>query len=126
MINLTKSLEDYLEAIYVLQLQTGSVRITDVAKMLGFSKPSVNKAVNILKDEGLLVQQYYGKINLTKSGIILAKNIYFRHNALMKFLVDDIGIESNIAKLEACKIEHDISKNSLLKIIAYAKKNSDK
>ncbi len=122
MIELTGSLEDYLETIYLLQQRDGSVRITDIAKSLNFSKPSVSKAVNILKENGLLLQEKYGKINLTDKGIAFAEEIYFRHKSLLKFLIDDVGIDPQIAESEACKIEHDISKDSILKIISYANK----
>ena len=123
MIELTDSLEDYLESIYLLEKRNGCVGVTDIAKDLGLSKPSVNKAVNILKTEGLLIQKRYGKIKLTELGADLAKDVYFRHESLMNFLVDDIGIDPKIAESEACKIEHIISKDSLCKIISYAKKN---
>ena len=76
---LTKSLEDYLEAILILEKGHDEVRVTDIANFLDISKPSVNKAVKILKDEKLIDFEKYGKIKLTAQGTKIAKDIFFRH-----------------------------------------------
>lgn len=122
---LTKSLEDYLEAILILEKDHDEVRVTDIANFLDISKPSVNKAVKILKDEKLIDFEKYGKIKLTAQGTKIAKDIFFRHQTLKKFLMDDLGIDKETAESEACAIEHVISKESLYKLIEYSKKVKD-
>lgn len=119
---LTKSLEDYLEAILILKNDFNEVRLTDIAAFLKISKPSVNKAVNVLRDENLIDSEKYGRIKLTKQGEKIAKDIYFRHQTLKRFLIDDLGIDKETAESEACAIEHVISKKSLYKLIEYSKK----
>ena len=122
---LTKSLEDYLEAILILEKDHDEVRVTDIANFLDISKPSVNKAVKILKDEKLIDFEKYGKIKLTAQGTKIAKDIFFRHQTLKKFLMNDLGIDKETAESEACAIEHVISKESLYKLIEYSKKVKD-
>lgn len=125
MAELTGSLEDYLETIYILLKKSATVRITDIAKFLALSKPSVNRAVKTLKEANLVVHEKYGTITLTKKGEELAKGVYFRHKTLMNFLVNDLKIEPKTAEQEACRIEHDISEESLKKLIAYSKKHKN-
>lgn len=122
---LTKSLEDYLEAILILEKGHDEVRVTDIANFLDISKPSVNKAVKILKDEKLIDFEKYGKIKLTAQGTKIAKDIFFRHQTLKNFLMNDLGIDKETAESEACAIEHVISKESLYKLIEYSKKVKD-
>ena len=122
---LTKSLEDYLEAVLILEKDHDEVRVTDIANFLDISKPSVNKAVKIFKDENLINFEKYGKIKLTAQGTKIAKDIFFRHQTLKKFLMDDLGIDKETAESEACAIEHVISKESLYKLIEYSKKVKD-
>lgn len=120
-VKLTGSLEDYLEAVYLIEKKKGEVRITDIALFMNLSKPSVNKAVSTLKENGLLEHEKYGAIKLTESGTNLAKEIYFRHETLTKFFIETLGIEPEIAEDEACKIEHIISRQTLSKLVDYMK-----
>lgn len=120
-VKLTGSLEDYLEAVYLIEKKKGEVRITDIALFMNLSKPSVNKAVSTLKENGLLEHEKYGAIKLTVSGTKLAKEIYFRHETLTKFFIETLGIEPEIAEDEACKIEHIISRQTLSKLVDYMK-----
>ena len=120
-VKLTGSLEDYLEAVYLIEKKKGEVRITDIALFMNLSKPSVNKAVSTLKENGLLEHEKYGAIKLTVSGTNLAKEIYFRHETLTKFFIETLGIEPEIAEDEACKIEHIISRQTLSKLVDYMK-----
>ena len=122
---LTDSLEDYLEAIYILEKSNQRVRITDIAVKLKLSKPSVNKAINLLKGSGLVDHEKYGNIILTEEGRKVAKEIYYMHNTLKEFLINELNIAPEVAELEACGIEHVISKDSLNKLIEYSK-NSKK
>lgn len=124
-VKLTGSLEDYLEAVYLVEKKKGEVRITDIALFMNLSKPSVNKAVSTLKESGLLEHEKYGTIKLTESGTKLAKEIYFRHETLTKFFIETLDIEPEIAENEACKIEHIISRQTLNKLVDYMKNFSN-
>lgn len=122
-LKLTSSLEDYLEVIYLLTKDKGEVRITDIAVFMNLSKPSVNRAIVSLKENALLEHERYGTIKLTKDGLLLAKEIYFRHEILTKFFVKTLGIDPDIAQNDACKIEHIISHQTLSKLVAYMNKS---
>lgn len=119
---LSTSLEDYLETIFILNKERGEIRITDIANAMEISKPSVNKAVSNLKNQGFLTHQKYGEIKLTKEGKELAKSIYFKHSTLVNFLTKKLGINKETAENDACKIEHVISPETLEKLIKYTLK----
>ena len=107
---LHESAEMYLETIYELSL-TGNVRSIDVAESMGYSKPSVSRAVGLLKQGGYLLMEKDGSLILTDSGLYVAKNIYERHKVL-SHLLEAIGIDKKTAAEDACKIEHVISEES--------------
>ncbi len=122
--NLTSSLEDYLEAIYLLE-KKGSVRVSDIADFLGVSKPSVNRAIgNLLKHE-LVDHELYGDVSLTQKGRALASKVLRRHKIIKKFLTDTLGVEEDVAELDACRMEHVISVRTLQKLYQYCEANSD-
>lgn len=121
---LTNSLEDYLEAIYLIKKETGEAHITDIALRLKCSKPSVNKAVFLLKEKELLSQEKYGQISLTRIGEKTAKDIYFRHQTLIDFLCNTLEVDYEIAKIDACKMEHVISRQTLENLLKYMKNNT--
>ena len=108
--------EDYLETIYILRKRNGSVRSVDVANELNFSRPSVSRAVGILKEDGELV--------LTKLGLEKAKSVYDRHTNLTKFLMLTAGVDEQTAETDACRIEHIISVSTFAGIKKYLKENS--
>lgn len=111
---LSKSSEDYLEAIYELAGEDNhAVRSVDIADKLGVSRPSVNNALNILKKEQMVVQEPYGAISLTCQGQLYGKSIYARHTTLYSFLHSVLGVESERAEEEACEIEHTISEDTI-------------
>lgn len=112
--------EDYLEAIAMLggTLET-SVRSVDVAKQMGVSKASVNKAIGLLKEKGYVEQPYYGDITFTELGYNYAKAVYKRHRYLKTFLSKALGIAEDVAEDEACLMEHAISDDSFEKWVAY-------
>ena len=117
------SREDYLEAILMLGGTTEkSVRSVDVAKQLGVSRASVNKAIGLLKEGGYLLQPFYGDITLTQQGYDYAKSVYERHEYLTKFLTYELGIDPETAEEEACLMEHAISDDSFKKWVAYIDK----
>ncbi len=110
---LTASLEDYLEVIHILHQNAKNVGVTDIAKVLGISKPSVTRAIKSLKNNSLVIQEKYGKIVLTPEGDKIAKSVYSRHKVLRKFLTEVLKISEDTAEIDACKIEHIISKETL-------------
>ena len=97
-----------MEAIYVLSQKSSVVRGIDVADYLGYSKPSVSRALGILRDEGLLKKDDAGNLKLTEAGEILAKRIYERHTVLTKMFVS-LGVDEATAAEDACRVEHYIS-----------------
>ena len=105
---LHESGEDYLEAVLVLRQQKGTVRSIDVAQYLGFSKPSVSRAVSILKANGYLTMEKDGRLELTPEGEANAQRVYERHRFLSQWLVR-LGVSPEVAAADACRIEHDIS-----------------
>ena len=117
---LSKSHEDYLEAIVMLGgTTTDSVRVVDVAAKLGVAKASVTRAVSYLKENGLLDQPYYGDITLTEEGFARGNSVLERHHMLYSFLTQVLGIDEERAEDEACMMEHAISDESFEKWMDY-------
>ncbi len=110
-VTIQESGEMYLETILILSKTSNEVRSLDVAEYMGFSKPSVSRAVGILKDGGFVVTDHSGFLFLTDKGQELAETIYERHTLLSKWLMN-LGVEEKVAVEDACKIEHDISEES--------------
>lgn len=112
--------EDYLEAIIMLGGTTEDpVRSVDIAKQMGVSKASVNKAVGLLKEKSLVKQPYYGDITLTDKGFEYGRAVYKRHRYLTAFLSKELGIPADVAESEACLMEHAISDDSFEKWVSY-------
>ena len=103
--------EMYLETILVLQKRQQKVRAIDISEHMGYSKPSVSRALSILKDSSHISVDRDGNITLTDSGRDLAAKIYERHVVLTDMLVS-LGVDRETALVDACKIEHDISDES--------------
>lgn len=110
---LTPSIEDYLEAIYVLNQDKKGVRSVDVADKLRVAKPSVNRALKSLVEGGLIEQQRYSVIYLTDLGKEQAKKILHRHTVIKRFLTDVLGLGDERADDEACKIEHVVCEDTV-------------
>lgn len=108
---LQESGEMYLETILILSNKSPHVRSLDVAEYMGFSKPSVSRAVGLLKKGGFLTVSTEGFLQLTDDGLSVAKKIYERHVIISDFL-EHIGVDKETAVDDACKIEHDISEKS--------------
>ena len=106
--NLTKSIEDYMEAIYMTEQEKGEIKSVDIACKLGVSKPAVNKAMNELNSLNLIKKSNYSNIALTDEGRKLAKKIYDKHILIYEFLLS-IGVSKEKANIDCCKIEHVIS-----------------
>ena len=114
--NRFESKEDYLERILVLSQNNKLVRAIDIASDMNYSKPSVSIALKKLKKEGYItVCETTGNVSLTESGKQIALEVYKRHQTLVSFFVK-LGVSEETAKEDACKIEHDISKETLQKI----------
>ena len=119
---LQESGEMYLETIYVLSQESNSVRAIDIGDYMGFSKPSVSRALGLLKDEGLIKKDADSHITLTQAGEILAKRIYERHTVLTKLFIQ-LGVDEQTATEDACRIEHYISDKSFNAIKAHMKQH---
>lgn len=118
--SLHESAEMYLETIYTLSLTKTHVRSIDVAEALNYSRPSVSRAVGLLKKDGYLEMDEDGSLNLTELGKGTAEKIYERHTILTAALMA-LGVDPETAAEDACKIEHDISDKSLAAIKAHMK-----
>ena len=110
--SLYESGEMYLESILVITKQGKNIRAIDLCEYMGYSKPSVSRALGILKKSGHVEVDANGHLSLTNEGLIVAEKIYERHKILTEFLVS-IGVSPEIASDDACKIEHHISDESL-------------
>lgn len=108
---LKPSSEMYLESIYVLSKSKTSVRSIDVAEYMNYSKPSVSRAIGILKKENYITVAHDGCITLTDSGLLYAEKIYERHTVLSEILMI-LGVDEETATEDACRIEHVISDKS--------------
>lgn len=126
MVKLSSSLEDYLEAIYILVQQGGEVRLTDVADFLNVSQPSVSRAIGTLKDAGLVVHESYGQISLSPKGKTQAKKVLGRHMLFKRFLTDTLGVDEATAEKDACRMEHVVSGETIEKLHAYLENESKK
>ena len=122
--SLTSSMEDYLEAVLIMQQRHGYVRCVDVAKQLGVKKPSVSRAVKELSISGHLVKNADGTLSLTETGLQLAEQIYEKHRFFTEMLVA-AGVDPVTAERDACRIEHVISKETFERLKA-ARKLSEK
>ncbi|WP_026523679.1 MULTISPECIES: metal-dependent transcriptional regulator [unclassified Butyrivibrio] len=117
--------EDYIETIYLLKKKNGYVRSIDVANELNFSRPSVSRAVGILKENGFITVKEGGELELTDIGLKKAKSVYERHTNLTKFLMLTAGVNEEVAENDACRIEHIISPETFKGIKKYVKEHKE-
>lgn len=115
--------EDYLEAIFRLKEEKGTVHSVDVAHKLNVSKPSVSRAVNILKRDGYLEMNEGTELRMTQKGLDKAGDIYGRHKLLTEFLVVITGVPQDQAEENACRVEHDIDADIVAGIEKWMEKN---
>jgi len=118
---MTGSLEDYIEAIYLLVESHGFARVKEIAERLGVSKPSVIQALRQLSQQGLIEQERYGYIRLTESGEKTAFRVFRRHYLLRDFLVA-LGVSSETAEKDACQMEHIVSDETMMVIEGFLSK----
>lgn len=119
--SLNESAEMYLETIYLLSKDKKHVRSIDVAEALGYSRPSISRAVGLLKKDGFLVTDDAGFLVLTETGWEIARKIYRRHTILTAAL-QALGVDERIAAEDACKMEHVISEEALAAIAGHMAK----
>lgn len=119
---LKESGEMYIESIYVLSKNSNSVRSIDVGEYMGYSKPSVSRAISLLKKGGYVNMDKDGYLTLTDIGVEIAEKIYERHTFLTKLLTD-LGVDEITAANDACKLEHAISDESFKAIKKYVLTN---
>jgi len=110
---MTESLEMYLETIGVLHERNRLARVTDIARSLGVSKPSVHAALHELEKRGFIQHESYGEVFMTEDGRLASAKIRERHELLTAFLRDDLGISPDIAEQDACRMEHIISQETI-------------
>lgn len=121
-LHLTMANEDYLECMVRIEhedKQSAGVRSVDIASRLGVSKASVNKAVSVLKGQGLVDQSHYGKVMLTPQGREIGEAVWYRHRLLRTFLVQELGVEFERADAEACQMEHALSEDTMSRWLSY-------
>ena len=119
-----KSSEDYLEAMLMMKEKHGYIRSVDVAAQLGVTKPSVSYATKRLRENGYITMDTDGLITLTEPGLEIAERIYERHKLLTRLLID-LGVDPEIAREDACKIEHDLSVESFAAIRSHVCTHAD-
>lgn len=116
-----ESAEDYLETILVLQEEAGQVRSIDIVNKLGYSKPSVSIAMKKLRESGYISMAADGLITLNESGLEIARRVYSRHTTITK-LFTLLGVSPEVAAEDACKVEHDLSKETFDRISEFVRK----
>ena len=116
-----ESAENYLETILLLQKDKGTVRSIDVARALGYSKPSVSRAIGILREEGMLEVGDGGALILTKEGSKKAKAVLERHEIITQFLMLTTEVSQEIAEQDACKMEHFLNEKTFKGIKKFIK-----
>ena len=119
---ISKSLEEYLKTMYVLKQQNGNIRVTDIANKMNCTKPSVNKALHNLKDNGLINYHSYGTIEFTSEGENIAKKVLEAYDIVFLFFKDVLNLSEEDAKSEAEKIKSTMKDNTINKLAKYVHK----
>ena len=123
---ISPSLEDYLEAVLELAGDDNGARTTDVAAKLGVSKASVNQAMGLLVNRGLISRERYGPVYLTEDGRDAAQAVCRRHRAIKSFLISVLGVDESAAEEDACQIEHVVSKETMAGLIDFMERGAGK
>lgn len=120
---LLESGQMYLEALYVLSLESDMVRAIDIGEYLGYSKPSVSRALVLLKDEGYLTKDDKGFLHLTDKGKQIAEDVYDRHTVLTELFIM-MGVSTDTANQDACRVEHYIGEETFKALKTFVKEHS--
>ena len=115
----TASMEDYLEAIVVLQGKEKVARVKQISQALGVKMPSVTSALKKLSEEGLVEHERYGYVGLTAEGEKIAQDVFRRHETLRRFMAEILGVDPDIAAEDACRMEHSLSPASLERLAKF-------
>lgn len=116
---LTRRNADYLETVYLLSLSHDTVGVSQVAAERGVTIPSARSAVRKLKTDGYVRQEHYGKVVLTERGRRAGTALYRAHTVLFRFLHDILRVERDRADREACRVEHDVSDDTLIRLVRF-------
>ncbi|MBR2240947.1 MAG: metal-dependent transcriptional regulator [Clostridia bacterium] len=119
---ISKSLEEYIKTMYILRKQNGNIRVTDIAEKMNCSKASVNKAINNLKENGLVNYESYGTIEITALGEDLAQKILESYDIIFLFMKDVLGMEHEKAEQEAENMKSSMSDEAINKLARYVHK----
>ncbi|KAF5070466.1 Transcriptional regulator MntR [anaerobic digester metagenome] len=120
---ITRSVEDYLEAMYSLEQEQGTIRVKDVAETLGVKPPSVVEAVKKLSKMNMVSYERYGTIKLKEDGLKIAKEVNSRHQLLKNFLLI-MGVDGEIAEKDACAMEHVMDVSTISKLRKFVEFNN--
>ena len=119
---LGQSSEDYLETIYLLEKEKKVIRMKNIAKNLNVSLPSVTSAIKKLDKQGLVIYEKYSSVKLTLGGKRIARETYKKHQTLSDFFTQILKVDKKTASIDACKMEHGLSKKTLDKLILFVNK----
>ncbi len=126
MLDMSIAMQNYLELIYETSQNNQKIRVSLLAEQLNVSKPSVNNALNVLKDQGYINYERYGDITLTPLGTKTAKQICNKHNVLLEMFVEVFGLDEATANEDSCRIEHVISQDAIEAIENYLNNHTKK
>ncbi len=124
MTNLSSNMEDYLEAISIASAQSGAARVKDIRTLMNVKTPSVSGALQVLAKQGLVTHERYGRVQLTKAGEAIAAEVKKKHAVISAFLRDMVGVSQSVAEIDACKMEHILSKETFKKLMEFMAKQS--
>ena len=119
--DLSSTMEDYLETIYALKRENGFARVGEIAASLNVKSSSVNSAIKLLFDKGLVTHEKYGYVGLTKRGERAASEVQDKHDILFRFLTEFLMLDASVAQKEACCIEHAISDETFMRLTKFFK-----
>ncbi|WP_428047073.1 metal-dependent transcriptional regulator [Candidatus Proelusimicrobium excrementi] len=124
--SVTSSMEDYLEAISIACEGEKGARVTDIKILMNVKTPSVSGALKALEARGLITHEKYGRVQLTKDGQAIAREVKKKHSVISEFLRDIVGVRPATAEIDACKIEHVLSKETFVKLMEFVGKHTGK
>ena len=116
---LSAAMQDYLEEILNLSIQLGIVRVTDIAERLNLTKASVSQALNQLREQGLVMQERYGPVELTEKGLYYGRVVRRRHLVLRNFLTVVLKLDHETAEKDACEMEHAVSSETIERLVDF-------
>ncbi len=122
---ISSSMEDYLEAISIAYDGEKGARVTDIKILMNVKTPSVSGALKVLKARGLITQEKYGLVKLTKEGQSIAREVKKKHSIIAEFLRDIVGVRPATAEIDACKIEHALSAETFMKLKEFVRSHTE-